>query len=340
MMNINRQNYEIWFIDFIDGKLDEKAKKAFYVFLDANSDLAEELHNFENIKLVPEAVLFSRKENLHRSEADLMGIDTADFLLIKQMEEGLNSNEEKELAGKIKKDESLIKKGEEFQLSHLSAELSEFPNKKSLLRRDLVNVYSIAVRVASVAAVLVLLMIAYQWRLKFSISEKPVAVAPVETNTKQMENIKTGTDQLAKVNLNPLNRVDEKEIMDNTETLSINKKVEDARTTQQPPVMKLMVSKSGDDVKLPVIIPNVYETGLRQMMPLYLDLNNRRKALLASLDRQKRSGNNSLLMKGLQFVDRFGGDLVKFDRLYDEDGNYVAYNFKAGNIKMEQKVKH
>jgi hypothetical protein len=44
-------------------------------------------------------------------------------------------------------------------------------------------------------------------------------------------------------------------------------------------------------------------------------------------------------MKSLQLVDRVSGDLVNFDKLYDEDGNYVAYNFKAGYFEVERKIR-
>ena len=44
-MNINRNNYELFFIDFYDGNLTDAQKHELDLFLEENSDLKEELFN-------------------------------------------------------------------------------------------------------------------------------------------------------------------------------------------------------------------------------------------------------------------------------------------------------
>ena len=43
---INRTNYEIYFIDYFDGRLDEKSQKELFAFLKANADLKDEFDRF------------------------------------------------------------------------------------------------------------------------------------------------------------------------------------------------------------------------------------------------------------------------------------------------------
>jgi hypothetical protein len=76
---------------------------------------------------------------------------------------------------------------------------------------------------------------------------------------------------------------------------------------------ELMVKLTSKPVKLELAgqVFNAYETGLRHMMPLYLDINRDQKRLLSAVEPKsvsQREGN--FLMKSLQFVDRVSGDLV------------------------------
>ncbi len=51
MEEINKDNYEAYFLDFAEGNLSEEGIRALEVFLDAHPELREELSDFENISL-------------------------------------------------------------------------------------------------------------------------------------------------------------------------------------------------------------------------------------------------------------------------------------------------
>lgn len=68
-MNINRDNYEVFFMDYLDGNLDEKYIDQFLDFLEKNPDLKEELHLFENISLPEDELVFSGKNTLYKNTA-------------------------------------------------------------------------------------------------------------------------------------------------------------------------------------------------------------------------------------------------------------------------------
>ncbi|HCY41611.1 MAG TPA: hypothetical protein DHV48_09695 [Prolixibacteraceae bacterium] len=69
-MMITRDNYEPFFLDYLEGNLDENMIDQFLDFLELNPDLKEELHLFENIKLPEEQVVFAGKEHLYKSAND------------------------------------------------------------------------------------------------------------------------------------------------------------------------------------------------------------------------------------------------------------------------------
>jgi len=69
-MKITRDNYESFFIDYIEGNLPESLIDQFLDFLNQNPDLKEELHLFEEVNLPQESVVFQEKKHLYKSSAD------------------------------------------------------------------------------------------------------------------------------------------------------------------------------------------------------------------------------------------------------------------------------
>ncbi len=69
-MKISRDNYEVFFLDFIDGVLDENLMDEFYAFLKQNPDLEAELKAASRAKVEPEKIVFIHKKKLYRQKYD------------------------------------------------------------------------------------------------------------------------------------------------------------------------------------------------------------------------------------------------------------------------------
>ncbi len=67
-MEINRENYGAWIVDYFDGQLSEKEVEQLLFFLDAHPDCKAEFDAFESVSLQKEAVSFPAKEGLKHKE--------------------------------------------------------------------------------------------------------------------------------------------------------------------------------------------------------------------------------------------------------------------------------
>jgi len=345
-MKITRDNYESWFVDFLDGNLDDESRKQLFVFLEHNPDLAEELNLLDNIHLEPETLTFQQSDHLLKSEADLMGIPYADFLLIKQMEEGLSDTEKKELDKLIGQDDRLIKRGMEYQNAHLSGEAISYQGKDSLMKKQVISHFIPFIRTAVAAAVLVLIFLGYQLLNPF-VNPRYMTMTPLQplTNIQFPEGGIADSFFIAAikpVSVNENAPTQHPEKIESIHHALIDKNTIDTQTRLAENINFLTpISLKNGITVLPENIPNAYETGLRHMMPMYLDIHNNRRLLAAQLldNPVAKENGEGIFLKGLQFFDKVGGDLIRFQPVFDDEGNFIAYNFKAGAIEMAKKIK-
>ena len=69
-MKITRENYEPFFLDYLENNLKEELIDQFLDFLEQNPDLKEELHLFDSLNLSEEKIIFSGKNHLYKSVSD------------------------------------------------------------------------------------------------------------------------------------------------------------------------------------------------------------------------------------------------------------------------------
>jgi hypothetical protein len=73
-MNLTRDNYESFAVDFLEGNLNADQIDQFLDFLNQNPDLKEEMQLFECVSLPEEEIVFSGKKQLYKSNADSKSI--------------------------------------------------------------------------------------------------------------------------------------------------------------------------------------------------------------------------------------------------------------------------
>jgi hypothetical protein len=132
MEKVNRNNYEVWVIDYFDGKLSAVEVKSLLTFLDKHPDLKEEFDTFDLTSITAEQLTFDNKSALKKEPISTyknIGEENYEELFIAYHEGDLTAKEEEtvdafiginpqlhnefELSGKVilSPDESLLYEG-------------------------------------------------------------------------------------------------------------------------------------------------------------------------------------------------------------------------------------
>lgn len=143
-MKINRNNYEVFFIDFYDGKLTDMLKLEMELFLEENPDLKEEFEAFENITINTNKVSFSAKQELKRKEiVEVNGIDEENYesAFIAWHEDELNADEKALLLSFLEKNPHLDKEFQLHALLLLKKDRVVFEGKELLRKKAYIGYY-------------------------------------------------------------------------------------------------------------------------------------------------------------------------------------------------------
>ncbi len=159
-MEINRENYGAWIVDYFDGQLSEKEVGQLLFFLDAHPDCKAEFDDFEPVSLQKEAVSFPVKANLKHDEIIPVGrIDEANYqeIFMDAHDGTLNQDETGVLQLFLKKNPHLKNEYELFAKLYLPVDSSVIYSDKAGLRHapfiPLIRNFSLAL-----AAVFLLLL--------------------------------------------------------------------------------------------------------------------------------------------------------------------------------------
>lgn len=200
MEKINLNNYEAFFLDYVEGALSDKQLVELKTFLQENPHLQEALDDFEAISLKEEeSATFDLKHTLVREEAT--GLSRVDYLLIAQAENEITAAEKEELALLVKKDNTLL---EELAIYHKTKlednEAIIFAEKSSLVQSGKKGFVLWYYTSAAAAAILFLMLLnigttneVYEPRV-FSWKESPIEpeVSSVENKVIEVSLIDSG----------------------------------------------------------------------------------------------------------------------------------------------------
>ncbi|HQH19437.1 MAG TPA: hypothetical protein PKZ43_07765, partial [Bacteroidales bacterium] len=144
-MKINRNNYEIWFLDFYEGRLTKDQVKELMIFLEHHYDLKEEFNQFEHVSLPPiNHIYFDAKESLKKPViASEEGINENNYInyFLRKVENDLTAKELIAFANFLRKNAFLEKELKGFQKTKSSPDKNiTFPYKKELKKKRIVPV--------------------------------------------------------------------------------------------------------------------------------------------------------------------------------------------------------
>ena len=103
-MILNRSNYEIWLIDYLDCNLDEIRLNQLFSFLEENPDLRQEFEDISGFKIIHDGNPYVNKNLLKKTPSDISS-EQFDFLCVAEAENDLDPEQKDELGAIVREDQ-------------------------------------------------------------------------------------------------------------------------------------------------------------------------------------------------------------------------------------------
>jgi hypothetical protein len=181
-MSIDQHNYELYILDYYEGKLDADASRELLLYLEQDPEAKEAFESYEAIVLEPDLnKQFEHKSVLKKTGIVGMGnINELNFenFFIESIEQNLNQSEQHDLSDFLIKNPQLQKTFELYQKTVLKPDLSVvFKGKELLKRSKIIALHPATIRrrvltTAAVAAMLAVVVISGIIIRNFNFSEK------------------------------------------------------------------------------------------------------------------------------------------------------------------------
>ncbi|MFP4041855.1 MAG: hypothetical protein ACLFT6_03740 [Bacteroidales bacterium] len=342
MNKINRNNYEIYFIDYLDGTINHQDKEELMTFLRENPDLKSELELLSNEDIglsQNKQITFPHKINLFK-KAQLKNEEHShiDELCIAKLEGDLKDNEEKEFDRLITSNKNTAETYKLYQKTKIKADKSiVFPNKNNLKRHKTVFLnHRIKQALAYAAGILLLVALitntstnnTNNYDKYLSNNDIYLNLPDITPHTYQSE---------FKQEIYEENIINSYSNNNNLSPNIINKTTNAADTPMQkiqPVYAALSGGKSplyaGTDIDLKLKNNPVLKQNRHQLL-----------AKTPQIQKENKSGNSTLLdlaEMGFNGISKITGKELALERKYDEKGNLKQLAFKSESFMLTTNV--
>jgi hypothetical protein len=346
MEAISGKNFEIWFVDYLDGRLDDRRLSQLMDFLEENPHLKEELEGIAGFSLVNPTEVFPCKDSLLKTLTDVPGISSDDQLCIARMENDMTPADAEVFDGRLTEDPLLSGLFSSFQATRLTPEPIVFKDKSTLLHKARVFRPWLLTALSASAVIAVALVL---WPRE----ENPVAGLAVKTET-------TDIKPKATEAVRPLiaeTRVPVKTVSAVRQPAKpeIKEKVEPVAQRDFIPMTMVAYKQAGisigipDPTRTPVVFASVFNplVGTGTQDDQYLTLPQ----YALRLFREKILGQDPGLVKktrfsvwevagaGVEKINVLAGTQMKLEREYDSKGQVMAVSFNSRLFDLETPVK-
>lgn len=339
-MTINRLNYEIYLVDYLDGKLNASQVDELLLFLDQNPDIKEEFEGMEDAVLIAETSVFPNKSSLKKKSFLKDGIDNEfDYLCIAAVE-GVLSNEEKVAFEKIIKGDPIKQSAyKNYQITKVHPESGiQYANKSHLKRTAVIPIrYSYLRASISIAATITLLLGIYtigRIVIKDNIIENKTIVA--ESNSISNQTLPFTEIKQPITILKSSRQVDDLQIsngnLKNSEgIIKVVEKRIDREEYVPNPIKRKKLQQFETEIdpqteKLAQIVNKLYPE--KQYINEHL------------LAERNESNTFEKIQNGVRFISKLIGRDIKLDANKDEKGNIEKISFESNLIAFSTQVKN
>ena len=363
-MKINRNNYEIFFLDYMDGNLDPALIAELLIFLEENPDLKEEFEDFELISVsVESSVIFKDKNNLKKNH--VTGIDNINSTnyqnyFIASLENDLNAEELNQLKLFFKKNPSLINEYKLFENTFLSPDKKIiFLDKKTLKRYpfSILSKKAVYYSVSIAASILILFSILFI-DFKNNItedSEIPAKIASVSSTIifnkipfKKYKNMLDYRKMYLSIALYEEPKIYHYEKLVKIPVNNVAMNLNEFFVVGEQD--KNIIEKKyypESDYKIQIKPDEIFYTSRDKTLIGSILVNSFGKIKSIFLKNQKTPDNDNpkkftflaLADAGIKGFNYLTDNDLKINKKYDDKGNLVAYSFVSDNFQIFRSVK-
>lgn len=185
MQTINRNNYEEFFLLYVDGELDAAQQHAVENFVQQNPDLTVELEMLVHTKLIPENISFNNKEGLLRTEGHNINETNYEEFFLLYIDNELSAAKREEVEKYVLQHPKLQDEFITLKQAVLAPEIISYGNKEDLYRTEKRRIVYLKTLYWAAAAVFIGLCGVGIWMMQSTNSNnirQPVAVnKPAQT---------------------------------------------------------------------------------------------------------------------------------------------------------------
>ncbi len=336
---IDRNNYEIWLLDFVDGQLTNEEERLLMQFLENNPPLKKELEGIIDLKLLSSNdIEFSEKAKLKRAAPPFSDLSLYNYLMVGDAENDLNEYEQLQLKRIIDNSPKALNDLNLFRKLKLQPEAIVFTGKKSL-RRVSIHIKGISWLKVAVAAAMIIVLFNYRQHIPKQTEWMHPDIAMIDSNNLSWPLEET---QIEVLDNEILNVVHLKENVKLTEIELLTRNETDLEIQKENLTNKLLIEnellpRPKPDLLVVKSMPNSYEEGLRIMLPMYFD-NCRRIEELNDLNLVRNEEKKGLLEQAALLISKLTPFNLKYEKIYDEEGELVAINLAGDNFELHHKL--
>ncbi|OIQ88957.1 hypothetical protein GALL_291360 [mine drainage metagenome] len=202
-MNINRNNYEEFFLLYADGELSAQEQQAVEQFVKDNPDVANELEMLLQTKLGDEEINFTDKNLLYKTNDTAINLNNYEEQFLLYVDDELNDAEKNKVETFVLQHPQMQENFVLLKQTKLEHETVVFPNKKSLYRKEeKPAIYFSFSRMAVAAAFVGLLFLV--WTIIPSNNKTSDQIVSAKNNVATVPEKKILNDKIAAPQTNPL----------------------------------------------------------------------------------------------------------------------------------------
>ena len=136
MQTINRNNYEEFFLLYVDGELNTEERLAVENFVQQNTDLAVELEMLMHTQFHPEEIVFTDKETLLRTEGETINERNYEEYFLLYIDNELSLSKRGEVEMYVLQHPKLQDEFTTLKQTILTPEAISYGDKKDLYRTE------------------------------------------------------------------------------------------------------------------------------------------------------------------------------------------------------------